>query len=451
MQSLKSLKLEYNSINLLHKNTFLGLSQLQVLNLSYNGIYTLRAHVFDGLANIYHIELQGKILWKIDADVFNSLPPIHTIKADHFRICCLTTQIRNCITSKQLISSCSSLLKYRVFQIWVWTISVICIAMNLSVLLLQPKRIKPSIEFEPQKFMIRQLACSDILYGIYLLVIAVTDLLLGGNYIIHDLEWRSSITCHISTILASISIVVSAITLVFITALRHGIITNPHKETFWHSSFKVSILMVLTWIIAICTMSMVIRVQWWASKGVFLQHNGLCLIFISDKAMPVNVSINITLNSVLHVALILIMAFYCKLYTYSKKTSRDASNIGKKTEARNQNITHLVFNLWLIIATNIICWIPVVLTSIVLLAVNQVGMNATVIMAIFILPINSALNPVIFTFNTSRMKSIPRRMCFYHNHKKSPMVHDLVKRWNHYISRYLDLKDMGDGILILIR
>ncbi len=113
--------------------------------------------------------------------------------------------------------------------------------MNLSVLLIQPKSIKSS-EFEPHKTMICQLACSDILFGIYVLVIAVTDLLLGGNYIIHDLEWTSSITCHISTILAGISILASAIILVLITALRHEIITNSHKETFWHSRFKVSIL-----------------------------------------------------------------------------------------------------------------------------------------------------------------------------------------------------------------
>ncbi len=407
LQSLKILKLEYNSIKLLNRNTFLGLQHLQVLNLSYNEIYTLGAHVFDGLTNIYHIELQGNILSMIDAHAIHSLPPFHTIIADHFRICCLTTQIINCITPKQLLSSCTSLLKYTVFQIWIWTVSIICIIMNTSVLLLQHMRRRLFAKFEPLTFMICQLAYSNMLYGIYLLVIAVTDLLLSGNYSVHYLEWRSSITCHISAILASISIVVSVIILVFITALRHGIITNPHRETFWHSRFKVYTLMFLTWITAICSMSAVIGFFWWASKGTFLQPNGLCIIFMSDMALPGNLAINLTLNFVLLVAMVLIISFYCKLYIYNKRKRMHLSHMRKTANARNQKKRHLPFTIWLITATNIVCWIAVVVASILQVVVDQNVMDATVIIVLFILPINSTLNPIIYSFKTCAIRRKP--------------------------------------------
>jgi len=47
-------------------------------------------------------------------------------------------------------------------------------------------------------FYIRNLAGADLLMGVFLLSIAIHDISFRGEFLIHQHEWRHSLTCQLS-------------------------------------------------------------------------------------------------------------------------------------------------------------------------------------------------------------------------------------------------------------
>ena len=52
-----------------------------------------------------------------------------------------------------------------------------------------------------------------------------------------------------------------------------------------------------------------------------------------------------------------------------------------------------------VVVSNFVCWFPIILLGLVASAGVPVSGEVTVVMAIFVLPLNSALNPFLYTFN----------------------------------------------------
>ena len=51
-------------------------------------------------------------------------------------------------------------------------------------------------------FLLCQLAVSDLVMGVSLLILSVKSLGYSGQYCIHDFEWRTSTTCNVVGVLA---------------------------------------------------------------------------------------------------------------------------------------------------------------------------------------------------------------------------------------------------------
>ena len=78
-------------------------------------------------------------------------------------------------------------------------------------------------------FFIINLACSDFLMGLYLLIIACVDAHFRGYYIIYDDWWRSSAICQFAGFLATLSSEASVYMLTAITVDRTITILFPLK------------------------------------------------------------------------------------------------------------------------------------------------------------------------------------------------------------------------------
>ena len=90
-----------------------------------------------------------------------------------------------CISPKDEFSSCSDLMKNKGVQICVWILGLTALVGNLLVILL---RVFVKEDNKVHSFLLTNLAISDLLMGVYLLIIAFKDVQWRGEYFKHDLD-----------------------------------------------------------------------------------------------------------------------------------------------------------------------------------------------------------------------------------------------------------------------
>ena len=172
-------------------------------------------------------------------------------KVDHFTICCYAKQNNPSVTciskAHDGFSSCDELLKNTVLKYSIWILGIMALAGNFVVIIWR------SVAKDTNKvnsFLLTNLAVSDFLMGVYMLIIAYKDTLWNGVYFKHDFAWRASDLCVFAGVISIISSEVSVLTLTVITLDRLVCIVFPFKFRRW-SMKKVSAIMSVVWIIGL--------------------------------------------------------------------------------------------------------------------------------------------------------------------------------------------------------
>ena len=98
---------------------------------------------------------------------------------------------------------------------WNWCNSTVffCILCALRMIKNYPWPRLPCSGGQVHSFLIMNLAFSDCLMGIYLLLIAVVDQYYRGRYSVHEFSWRSSQLCHLAGFISTFSSELSVFTL----------------------------------------------------------------------------------------------------------------------------------------------------------------------------------------------------------------------------------------------
>ena len=131
-----------------------------------------------------------------------------------------------CISTKDEFSSCFDLIKNKGVQICVWVLGLTALVGNLLVILL---RVFVKEDNKVHSFLLTNLAISDLLMGVYSLIIAIKDVQWRGEYFKHDLDWKSGLTCAFTGVLSMASSEISVLMLTLITTDRLICIVFPFK------------------------------------------------------------------------------------------------------------------------------------------------------------------------------------------------------------------------------
>ncbi|XP_052071163.1 G-protein coupled receptor GRL101-like [Mytilus californianus] len=191
---------------------------------------------------------------------------------------------------------------------------------------------------------IMNLGVADMLMGVYLGIIAFVDMYYSGNYILHDREWRDSTVCKFAGILAAISSVV------------------PIFETAYFNMFYSRT--------AVCLALPFSRQKvsgWEYSTAIFVFFNCTAFIVIA----------------------------WCQLSIY--QIAKSSNRI--MTKRTKQDLT-LARRLFLIVLTDFLCWFPVGIMGILAMAGQVFPSEVYSWVAVFVMPLNAALNPFLYTFST---------------------------------------------------
>ena len=273
------------------------------------------------------------------------------------------------------------------------------------------------------------LAIADLLMGVYMLIIAYQNTIWDGIYYKHDISWRASDLCIFAGVVSTVSSEVSVLTLTVTTFDRLICIVFPFR--FQRMSLKKAVVtMIFVWLlglaIAITPLLHDAYFHDFDRNVHFYGRSAVCLPFhLSAEKIPgweYSVSIFLALNSV---SFIFILAAYLVMY----RTITKAGNAVRSTRLKQDST--IAKRMMFIILTDFFCWFPVIVISILSLTghFDDPKGAAYAWIAVFVLPINSSLNPLLYTFST-------------------PLVRETVSKKNRYKST-ISQSHYGQGIYFM--
>ncbi|XP_078372311.1 uncharacterized protein LOC144655983 isoform X2 [Oculina patagonica] len=404
--NLLHLYLQHNLLEELPDNTFFGLSKLRILSLEDNKIRRLTSKTFAGLSSLekLNLELNSISLKDFSPDAFNGLTSLKEIRLDEFILCCYAEKATpgvHCVSPKDEFSSCSDLMKNKAVQVCVWILGLSALLGNLFVILM---RVIVKEKNKVHSFLLTNLAMSDLLMGVYLLIVAVKDVQWQGEYFKHDINWRSGSMCALTGVLSMVSSEVSVLMLTLITTDRLVCIVFPFKVKRMNRALAY-IIVVGIWIFGILISTIPtfgLNYFYDSERNVgFYGKSAVCLpLHLSSERQAgweYAVGFFIGLNSA---SFVYILVAYIVMFFTVKGVSKQVRSTNMNRES--QMAKRMVF----IILTDFLCWMPVIIIGIFSLfgQFHDPEKQAYVWIAVFVLPLNSSINPILYTFSTPLVK-----------------------------------------------
>ncbi|KAK4887781.1 hypothetical protein RN001_004052 [Aquatica leii] len=365
--TLKNLFLSDNRIHVLSRGIFRSLDNLVSLNLHGNGINSIEMGVFEDVRNLTSLYLGKNAFRRLPKDLLQPLDKLQYIYFDRFEMCLTASHVRVCEPKGDGISSQEHLLDNPVLR-----------TILLGRLIAPTNNVVHSL-------YIRNLALSDLLMGIYLFTIASADHHYRGEYIQHEYDWRHSTLCNICGFLSTLSCESSVLILSLVTWDRFISVTQPLARK--QPSAKAALVtLVFLWIVAVIVAAAplsTIADNYFGDE--FYGSNGVCLsLHIHDpydKGWEYSAAMFVFVNTI---ALVFICYAYCRMIREIR-----ASTIACRSTRQSQDRDKVAQRFGVIILTDCLCWVPVICVKLAALS------------AILVLPINSALNPILYTLTTT--------------------------------------------------
>uniref|UniRef100_A0A8C2XH71 Relaxin family peptide receptor 1 n=1 Tax=Cyclopterus lumpus TaxID=8103 RepID=A0A8C2XH71_CYCLU len=388
--------LSSNRLVAIPPNLFVLLGDLLQLNISYNPIVELQVDHFDKLHKLKSLSIEGIEIGNIQRRMFEPLKYLTHIYFKKFQYCGYAPHVRSCKPNTDGISSFEDLLANIVLRVFVWVVSATTCFGNIFVICM---RSYIRSENKLHAMCIISLCCADGLMGVYLFMIGAYDLKFRGEYNRHAQAWMDSGQCQVIGSLAMLSTEVSVLLLTYLTLEKYICIVYPFQYLTpgWRRTVTILFgIWVFGFIIALLPL---------ACKGLFRNFygtNGVCFPLHSEQpetlwAHVYSIVIFLGLNLV---AFLIIVLSYASMFYNIQRTGTQATKYSNHIK-KEVTIAKRFFS---IVITDSLCWIPIFILKILSLLQVEIPGTISSWVVIFILPINSALNPILYTLTTRPFK-----------------------------------------------
>ena len=240
-----------NHISTMSASLLLRLKHLRYLNVSNNRLRLPERRIFRHNTGIKTLDIRNNLVDPV-LEMFEGLPGLQKLYVDTFALCCARrVQIwdEECIYDQKIIPSCAELINIGVLKVFVWYFSVLCFLGN-GMALWHRFRTEALMNSAHDVF-VTQLCVSDLLVGIYLLIIGTVDRYSENQYAYMDVAWRQSSLCTLSGILITFANLSSTLFVLLITVdklfvlqcRQHAATARKHITVF---------LSAFIWIISFC-------------------------------------------------------------------------------------------------------------------------------------------------------------------------------------------------------
>lgn len=417
MSSLVWLSLTYNQITHIEDGAFNWNYELEELNLSFNKIKVINRLVFSHKLNIQKLYLGGNPLKPLAIDTFREIEHLKSLNLQHvdfsyiqpgtfayltrlefiyfekFIYCHYANHVRVCRPLTDGLSSVQELLAFPVLKYAVWIVASVCSLGNVFVFVW--RSVSPH-EDRTLSLLVRNLSIADLMMGIYLGAIGWQDWKFQHHFGRFAIEWMSSWKCTAIGFLAMLSSELSVFILTIITVERYRSITSIRSFEERAQKRRARLYVSLAWLFSLL-IAIYPVVEWYLRWPGQHATNGLCLPLHIDQPFThgwqYSAFVYLGIN---FLAVVIIIALYVHMYAMiinGRQISRPVSRF--RDEKREDAI--LAIRFFFIVITDCLCWIPIVVIKIMALANFNISSSICGWLVIFIIPINSALNPILYT------------------------------------------------------
>ncbi|XP_030846904.1 G-protein coupled receptor GRL101-like [Strongylocentrotus purpuratus] len=421
LPELQRLNLSSNDIKHIAKGDFQDQINLLILELSNNPITRIDPGVFVNTISLEYILLLDLQLQSIRGNVLAGLTSLKAISTSDNRLCCLLDQRENVTCARTSptspLETCDRLYPSVVLRIAGWVIGLTSLIGNLTVLVL---RLRQEQQLTVQTLLIMNLAVADCLMGIYMIIITSADIYFGSIYFLSAPIWRESHLCKFSSFLAFLSSECSVFTLALMTVDRFVCIIFPFGG-YRLTVKSARVIMMLLWLV-MCILSVIPNLVPSNLPGFYGLSDvcvGLPLHAESEEIGKLEFKENIfnrefhfeyvvvestfrpswlyaiaTFIGVNMILFIIILICYIMMFIEVKRSTQSVAN----TALRNREIK-VARKMAFIVGTDFACWMPIIVMGIL----TQSGLvdlptSLYAWSVIFIIPINSSINPILYTF-----------------------------------------------------
>ena len=388
---LKWLDLSSNIIHFVTRQAFNQIKNIEVLNLDSNKLKCLRDYFFEMLNSLKFLYLQGNPLIDIDSQILLNNPSVLLVRSDWYTLCCAVHHVQDCEPKEYLVSSCESLLSFLTANIFITIQGVFAKLVNVVVLvrLLTDKNKSPDLP------LMISLVSADIMMGIYLLMLTITDLSTSGAFHLYVAQWTQSYICLPAGILNFVSSEASLCVLAALSVFRSAAI----KRFGGMKAMKNKIIHVTVWVWVFIFFLVVLYLIAF-ELGIARLRNNMCIILGISHHHYVSVLeyvfqvLLISLNSILLFILCAgAFSIFVKVY-FSYKSVR-----GMGSSHSQYDVSKIGARLMLLLFFNFVCWIPILCIAGIMLTAGNVHENVLIWMAIFILPISATTDPFLYNIH----------------------------------------------------
>ena len=427
---LETLSVAFNLLTFLPFNIFENLHSLVQLDLSGNKLQTIPQISHMVLLNKVH--LFGNPLTKIAKNMFSGVSNTASIVVDQPEVCiCYLNDSDTCFNKLKPSPylTCNRLLPFTALTIFMWVIGFSSIFGNIFVVW---RRLQQRAENKVQSLLLSNLAMSDLLMGIYMIIIASADIYYGEYFPMNAESWRSSVLCKIAGTLAITSSEASVLFVTFISIDRFITIKFPYSIHKLRVK-STKLISALVWIFSltlgltastlagsnsdfydnshVCIglpLAQIIKpktqmvqfenIQFWKNAVTVEVVEG----FDQSPGLYFSVAVFIAFNMI---CFLLILACYVGLIRAVSKTSSEAF---RKREMAEE--IRMTLKVSVIVLTDFFCWFPICLMGVfVQISLIELPNSVFAWIVTFVLPINSAVNPFLYTIATVIIDTCSRR------------------------------------------
>jgi len=312
-------------------------------------------------------------------------------------------------------ADCDSMFRNPAPRISIWVIGSLSIIGSVFVLIWRRIFKEKNVV---QTIMLKHLAVSDGLNGIYLYIVGAKDRLWSGEYYLHDFQWRTGWSCQLTGAIALLSSEVSLMMMSLISADRLKNIVFPYDGTAL-TRRATHILCFIIWVVGILIAFFpMFGLTYFDHPYGYHTYYGrsvVCLPLQLTSKKPAGWEYSVAFFVGLNFAFFLFITvaytmIFAKSYLSSRRMARQGT--AREIQARSKSATAkreraLARRVFCIILTDCACWMPVIvigLRSILEKSFSSPG-DIAVWLAVFVLPINSALNPILYTLSTPQVRT----------------------------------------------
>ena len=371
---------------------------LQSLNLSHCHVHHVQGQGFHSLTSLQVLDVRQCPLNIIPKNIFLGLDSMQRVFADNYKVCCpanLPVQfvVDQCSAPSDEISSCDALLRLDVYRFSLAIFATLATVGNALSLALRAYVLKGKKQSGYSVF-VTHLSVSDFLMGVYLVMIGGADRVYLNTYLWKDTDWRNSVTCKVAGFLSLLSSELSATIICLITVDRFLVVRFPFSRLRFHWRSAHLGCLVLWIIVTVLAAVPLLPVT---SSWHFYGQTGICIpLPVTQQDFPGHdyaFAVMIVFNFVLF---LFIAAGQFVVYLAVRSQSMTEQGDAVK---RSKDLA-VAGRLFTVVVSDFICWFPIGLLGVLASRGTPISGEVNVGAAIFVMPLNSALNPFLYSFNT---------------------------------------------------